>query len=354
MRDNMVVIGGYYGFGNAGDELILRSLVDRLRQESPNVSITVLSADPLQTQDHFGVDAINRWNPVAWIRAFSQARRFVLGGGGLLQESTSAWNYIYYLSLTALAKLLGCRTEVRAIGVDPVQHRLNRWMTRLVFNHFVDSVSVRDTDSQLALEASGVKIVIARVPDLVFQFPTPAPTPIQNRVALALAPWPQRPGWEHDLSLVCDLLITTLKVSIDLLVFSPEQDAVLSEKTARAATQSIQVRSWTTPEQLIGWMAEYELIIGMRYHALVLAALAEKPFIGWGFQRKVRSLCRDFGQPLWSFERGWETDAVFRQVCEAWRHRDLLPHRYSSRLPQLRTAIPVLHDVPRIFPAQVL
>lgn len=353
MRENAIIIGGYYGFGNAGDELILRSLVERLRQETPHAPITVLSANPRQTREHFGVEALNRWHPWTWVRPFLRARRFILGGGGLLQESTGAWNYRYYLALLIMAKWLGCRAEVRAVGVDPIQRWTNRWLTRFVFNHLVNSASVRDSDSQLALEAAGVKIAIARVPDILFQSPGPSPTLIKNRMALAIAPWPQRPGWEQDLALLCDRLTAALKVSIDLPVFFPMEDAPVAEKVAQVAAQPVRVRSWEAPEELMDWMAEYELVIGMRYHALALAALAQKPFIGWGFQRKVRSLCRDFGQPLWSFERGWETDAVFRQVCEAWRNRDLLPHRYRARLPALRSALPTLHDIPRIFPAQV-
>ena len=282
-----------------------------------------------------------------------RARRFILGGGGLLQESSGPWNHLYYLSMVILAKLLGSRTEARALGVDPANRWFNRLWTRLTFNHFVDFVSVRDSDSQLALEICGVTIRIARVPDLVFQLPSPPPSEQKDRLALAVAPWRARPGWEQDLALLCDRLAPALKVSVELLCFFPAEDEIVAEKAAALADPPLRVRRWEEPDNLRLWMAEYDLVVGMRYHALALAALAEKPFVGWGFQRKVRSICRDFGQPLWSFERGWEADAVFRQVCEAWRHRDILPHRYRPRLAQLRSPAPTLHEVPRIFPSQV-
>jgi len=296
---------------------------------------------------------VGRWSPLEWSRAFSRARRFILGGGGLLQETSGPWNYAYYLTLVLMARLFGCRTEVRAIGVDPVEWRLNRWWTRFVFNHCVDSISVRDSDSQLALEGIGVMRPIFRTPDLVFQLPLPPAPKERDRIALVVSPWPQRPGWGQDIALLADRIVEQLKVSVDLLVFYPDQDEALSQKAAQTASHGITVRRWEQPEDLLQWIGEYQLVVGMRYHALVLAAMAEKPFIGWGFEKKIRSICREFGQAVWTFERGWDADAVFRQIGESYRHRDILPQRFRARLPQLRAAKPVLNDVPRIHPSTV-
>jgi polysaccharide pyruvyl transferase WcaK-like protein len=111
------------------------------------------------------------------------------------------------------------------------------------------------------------------------------------------------------------------------------------------------VRVWAQPEDLPAWIQEYGLVVGMRYHALALAALAEKPFIGWGFQRKVRTLCRDFSQPMWTFERGWDPEAMYRQVCEAWRGRDALPDRYRAQIKHLIDSPAEASESARIFVA---
>src|SRR5690242_4180890 len=98
-KKGSVVIAGYYGFGNAGDELILGSLIQSIRDHQSAAHITVLSAQPEQTSAHFSVEAVNRWQPWTWIRPLWNAETFILGGGGLLQESTGLGNYTYYLSL---------------------------------------------------------------------------------------------------------------------------------------------------------------------------------------------------------------------------------------------------------------
>ena len=49
-----ILISGYYGFDNIGDESILRTLVTSLRERIPDCSLTVLSHDPAATREKYG------------------------------------------------------------------------------------------------------------------------------------------------------------------------------------------------------------------------------------------------------------------------------------------------------------
>ena len=64
-----ILISGYYGFDNIGDESILRTLVTSLRERIPDCSLTVLSHDPAATRDKYGVEAVERMSPLAIARA---------------------------------------------------------------------------------------------------------------------------------------------------------------------------------------------------------------------------------------------------------------------------------------------
>lgn len=68
-----VLVSGYYGFGNAGDEAILIAIVDSLKKLKSNIEITALSADPFKTKEQYGINAVQRTSPLAIIREISRA-----------------------------------------------------------------------------------------------------------------------------------------------------------------------------------------------------------------------------------------------------------------------------------------
>ena len=45
-----ILISGYYGFANAGDEAMLTAIIESLRQVEKNVELTVLSGNPEDTR----------------------------------------------------------------------------------------------------------------------------------------------------------------------------------------------------------------------------------------------------------------------------------------------------------------
>ena len=55
-----MMISGYYGFNNTGDEAILTSMVRAFKEKIPQIKIVVLSQNPLQTSQAYQVKAINR------------------------------------------------------------------------------------------------------------------------------------------------------------------------------------------------------------------------------------------------------------------------------------------------------
>ncbi len=83
-----IVVSGYYGFGNAGDEAILEAMLRDVRALAPAVRVVVLSGDPADTSARFGVEAVPRMNPGAVMRALRGADLFLSGGGSLLQDAT--------------------------------------------------------------------------------------------------------------------------------------------------------------------------------------------------------------------------------------------------------------------------
>ncbi|HEY9737232.1 MAG TPA: polysaccharide pyruvyl transferase CsaB, partial [Trichocoleus sp.] len=57
---------GYYGMGNGGDEALLAALLQML---PAGVTPVVLSGDPVETAQRYGVEAVPRKSPLAVLRA---------------------------------------------------------------------------------------------------------------------------------------------------------------------------------------------------------------------------------------------------------------------------------------------
>ncbi len=317
-----IVIAGYYGFGNAGDELILASLIGRFKRESPDVSITVLSKAPEQTRHDFGVGAVDRWHPWAWIVPFLAAKRFVLGGGGLLQETSGPWNHLYYLALLVVAKLFGCRTEVIAIGVDPIERSFNRFWTRWVLHHWTDDISVRDEESRQALEDAGVERAIAVQPDPVSELAVDRSIPRTNRIAVALSPAVAGTGRIHEVAGLCNRITERWGCAIDFLVFFPPEDEAMTRHIAGETSAANEVRVWQNPRDFLSWLPAYSLVVASRFHALVLAAACDIPFVGFGGQKKVENFCRAHHMPYANTARSWDEEPLLSSIAGLYQSRN--------------------------------
>ena len=80
-----IVISGYYGFNNIGDESILTAVVNSLREKLDDIEITVLSASPESTAAKYGVKSVNRRSFTSVMRAVRKCDLLISGGGSLLR-----------------------------------------------------------------------------------------------------------------------------------------------------------------------------------------------------------------------------------------------------------------------------
>ena len=87
-----LVISGYYGFNNSGDEAVLKSILTALQEESQRSNVTiepiVLSINPEWTTSMYGVRAVHRMKLKEVREALKESDGLISGGGSLLQDAT--------------------------------------------------------------------------------------------------------------------------------------------------------------------------------------------------------------------------------------------------------------------------
>jgi len=172
-----IVISGYYGFKNSGDEAVLKSILTALEQEGRAAGVTihpvVLSIDPEWTEATYGVKSVHRMKLGEVRQAIKESDGLISGGGSLLQDATSPKTIPYYLGILKIAQWLGKPTFIYAQGVGPVNRKLFHPMIRSVFRK-CSYISVRDTQSGELLQTMGISgKAIQVVPDPVMGLPLP-------------------------------------------------------------------------------------------------------------------------------------------------------------------------------------
>ncbi|MCR8645063.1 polysaccharide pyruvyl transferase family protein [Paenibacillus sp. N1-5-1-14] len=170
-----IVISGYYGFDNSGDEAVLQSILFALEEqgklEGVKIVPVVLSANPERTSSMYGVEAVHRMKIGAVLGALRGSDGLISGGGSLLQDATSSRTIPYYVAIIKLAQLLRKPTFIYSQGVGPVQKQgFFPWIRSAIGGSAY--ISVRDEESAQLLGRMGVGLDrIDVVPDPVMGLP---------------------------------------------------------------------------------------------------------------------------------------------------------------------------------------
>lgn len=348
-----IVISGYYGFNNAGDEAILDSIIDSLKslaaKHNKELHFTVLSANPSQTASQYGTDAIGRQDLPQIIRALMRADAFISGGGGLLQDATGrGFSILYYLGLVALARLLGKKVIIYAQGIGPVKKSFNRLLMRLIANR-ASLIAVRDEGSRNEL----VRLGVTRPPVIVTADPVfllesadvdgraaeflkklPPDKPV---VGISVRSWHNEEETLQEISTAADLIALDLSAVTVLIPMHYPGDLAVSDKLAGLMkSETYVLRENLTPRELLSVFNHFDLVLAMRLHALIFAAVSGVPMLGIGYDRKVDALLDRLG--LKSAGEPGQLDSIklAGQALERWEGREDLRHQLQEKSLLLR------------------
>lgn len=176
-RKLRLVLSGYYGFRNSGDEAVLLSILNALEQAGEDQGVfvepIVLSGDPAWTARQYGVWSVPRMKLREVREAIAASDGVISGGGSLLQDATGLGSIPYYLGILEMARWARKPTFVYAQGIGPVKRRMfGPFIARAMRK--ASYVSVRDGESAALLAGFGVpEDRVAVVPDPVMGLPLP-------------------------------------------------------------------------------------------------------------------------------------------------------------------------------------
>lgn len=309
-RDFDIMISGYYGFSNSGDDSILYAIIRELKKLRPDIRIVTLSNKPKETAEHYGIDTIHRFNIFGIFTHMLRAKLLISGGGSLIQDVTSNKSLAYYLSIIGLAKSLGKKVMLYANGIGPINNPSNHKRIKRVLN-CVDLITLRETSSLEELDRFGIdkpQIIVTADPSFTL-FPSGKAetwallerhgiSPESKYCAVAIRPWKTA---EHDFHLQVAQAASYARDKYDLdivfLLMQPPRDKKISRLTAeKTGDRAYVIDEALSPAQLLGVVGGAEFVVGMRLHTLIYAAKCQTPVIGISYDPKIDSAMDYIGQ----------------------------------------------------------
>jgi len=308
-----ILLSGYYGYGNLGDDALLEVIVAELRRRIPHAVLEVLSAEPEETAHLLRVEATPRADLFLVKRAVERADLVLSGGGGLLQNATSLKSLLYYAGILRTAALARKKTMIFAQSIGPLD-----LLGRKIVSEFcrrVPLATVRDAASQALLTRLLPRTRVELTADPVFLYEPAEPTGEHFADTLGGAGEPlalisvrkssQALAVARRLAEAVDWLAQRHGIRSVFLPLGGVADAEVAVAVIRRTRSKpllLPVADLATAASLI---ARCRVVIGMRLHALILAVRFQVPFLALSYDPKVSALVTDLEYPLpllWSAE----------------------------------------------------
>lgn len=398
-----IVISGYYGFKNSGDEAVLKSILTALEQEGKATGIeinpVVLSIDPDWTSVAYGVKSVHRMKLGEVRQAIKDSDGLISGGGSLLQDATSPKTIPYYLGVLKIAQWLGKPTFIYAQGVGPVNRKLFYPMIRSIFRKCT-YISVRDIQSGELLQSMGISgEAIHVVPDPVMGLPLPEGEGVQrdfnpgsgleeNDVASVSSIEEHRESFEEplvqsslsnhetegegslpvigisvrywhperkELKAVAEGLKGLAEqrpVHLRFLPFHQPDDIEASQFIASSIGDISKngsiisfYRDEKQPQDMLREVSRCDMILGMRLHSLIYAANQRVPLLGISYDPKINHFLKRLGSEPAGSSESLDADALKDQMLELLDDAAAWKAEHGEQITELKqeAALPARH-----------
>jgi len=357
-----ILISGYYGFNNIGDESILLALTRSLRKRfGDTVELTVLSVDPANTAEKYGVRAADRKSFAAIWREIGRCDLLISGGGSLLQDATSNRSILYYLMIIRLALLRGKKVFVYSQGIGPINSPRNRKRVAKTLRK-VHGIVVRDAASKELLVTIGLPPASVEVAcDPVIGM---GPVPLnegerilrnagfENRegcpvIGFAIRERRSESPFIDELETAIRRLRSEYGAKIVLIpFFYAEDEAVIEELSRRVGTDGVTcIRRKCMTEEMMSLIGNMDLLVGVRLHSLIYAAIMGVPPIGISYDPKINSFMNSIRLKALSSVYDFRADYLLDEIPHVLAGSETIRKEMAESLSALRRSLAKNEDL---------
>jgi polysaccharide pyruvyl transferase CsaB len=293
-----LLLAGYLGAGNLGDDAVMLGLVHGLRGHP--FDFTALSGNPEETFRLYGIRAYPRRDNKYIKQAIEECEALVFPGGSIFQDSSSVASVFYYEELVSTAKKAGKKVLLLGQGVGPLNNFLSKRKALSAFTA-ADAVTVRDPGALQALKDLGFKRPARVTADSAFLLPVPPASTetdgftVGNMRTVGVAPRPIKDRGRDIAGLFgefCRLLYQSGSMPVLISMDRNEDTPLIDEISKKQGGKVPDLRKLTTPMQIQERIARMQSVVAMRLHAGILASTVNVPAMMISYDPKVASYAR--------------------------------------------------------------
>jgi len=367
---NIILIAGYYGFENVGDEAILSAILTDLRKQRQNLEFIVISSNPEKTASLHHVRSVH-WKDInALLGAARECDLVVLGGGGIFQDYWGVpagiqltqfhWGISYYSSIGLLANLFKKPFMIYSVGVGPLITEEGKRWTRLTFE-LADAATVRDPESRALLTSLGVpakQVQIKPDPGLSLVPKAKAAAEIFEAAGVSLRERPilgvclrnwtegeKSTAWKQELASALDRFLEKHNAQVVFIPFQVVEHEL--ENDHAVALELIDMMNFKdrvhtisgtySPEVTAGLISRCRMLVGMRLHSLIFAASAGVPAMALAYDPKVYNFMKSLGLSEYTLDlQTMDMEALASMLNTVWKQRTRIRVLLTERGGEIR------------------
>jgi len=342
-----VILSGYYGFGNMGDDSLLQSIIAELKKKDPEIKITVLSRKPKETEKIYGVKSIQRFDILKISRHMKHAKLLLNGGGSLLQNSTSTRSLIYYIHIMKMAKRRGLKLMLYASGIGPLYGEKNKERVKRVLDQ-ADVITLREKESYdeiLALGSKPKKVEVTLDPAFSIEPADPKWAEYlyekngldikTGAFAVSLRSWQAADAlYEEKIAEAVNVLKEKYELLPIFISMQKEKDLAVCQRLAEVCGGRV-IEGFSAAE-LCALLSQMRFVIGMRLHLLIYAASVGTPMVGLAYDPKIEAMLASFDIPYMVDIREFESSEIVSFASESYEKREEIREKLLETVREKR------------------
>jgi polysaccharide pyruvyl transferase CsaB len=363
--NHRLLMAGYFGAGNVGDEAILLA---QTRSLSRSFELHVLSFNPVVTASSYDTKSSklpSLCSPrqlLQYLRLVQWCDALVVGGGGFLANKLQPFSVYYWLLLMSIARIFRKKVILFSVGCGPFKTGIHSALIRAALNK-ADLLLLRDSMSgSLLKNGNAISTKTKVTADMAFllghihlKLDNSLAESIQGRktpkTLFVLCPrfhshklWKSNKAekkyqlYVASMAEIADFVVIKLGGTPIFLPFYPDDTKfyydILEKMTF--GDKVVLLKHSQNIDAVLTLFKNVDVVVGARYHSIVFSILSGKPVVPIIYHHKSYALARKINAPSLQIGANIEWPDININVAKAKQYLTEICENTGKRIPWLQ------------------